>query len=64
MNGFTAKWFGKLVSSLVKLNPQLKKAKELKKNKEWGDYKPFVDEQLYNWLNPFIYQRRIFNFYT
>ena len=54
MNGFTAKWFGKLVSSLVKLNPQLKKAKELKKNKEWGDYKPFVDEQLYNWLNPLV----------
>ena len=52
MNGFSVKWFGKLVSSLVKLNPQLKIAKNLKKTKEWSEYKPFVDEQVYNWLNP------------
>lgn len=52
MNGFTIKWFGKLVSSLVKITPQLKVAKELKKTKEWKEYKAFVDEQVYNWLNP------------
>ena len=34
MNGFSVKWFGKLVSSLVKLNPQLKIAKNLKKTKD------------------------------
>ncbi len=54
MNSFTLKWFGKLVSSLVKFNPQLKIAKNLKETKEWHEYKPFVDQQVYDWLNPLI----------
>ncbi len=51
-NAFTVKWFSKLVTSLVKLNPQLKQAKELKKTKSWEEYKAFVDKQVYDWLNP------------
>lgn len=52
MNGFTLKWFGGLVSSLVKYNSQLKIAKELKKTKDWKESKAFVDKQVYDWLNP------------
>lgn len=51
-NAFTVKWFSKLVTSLVKLNPRLKQAKELKKTKSWEEYKAFVDKQVYDWLNP------------
>lgn len=54
MNSFSVKWFGKLVSSLVKYNSRLKTAKKLKKTKEWSESKAFVDEQIYNWLNPLV----------
>lgn len=54
MNLFTIKWFGKFFSSLIKLNPELKKIQELRKDKTWQEYKPIVDEHLYNWLNPLI----------
>ncbi len=54
MNLFTIKWFGKFFSTLIKLNPQLKQAQEMKKTMPWQEYKPFVDEHLYNWLNPLV----------
>ncbi len=54
MNAFTIKWFTKFFTSLIKLNPELKKAQELRKTKPWQEYKPFVDEHLYKWLNPLI----------
>lgn len=54
MNLFTFKWSAKFLTSLFKLNPQLKKAVELKKNEPWEVYKAYVDNQLYNWLNPLI----------
>ncbi|MBQ8182899.1 MAG: 1-acyl-sn-glycerol-3-phosphate acyltransferase [Clostridia bacterium] len=54
MNAFTIKWFGELITSLIKITPRLKTAKELKKTKTWEEYKPFVDEQVYNWINPLV----------
>lgn len=54
MNAFTFKWSTKFITSLLKLNPQLKKAVELKKNEPWKVYKEFVDDQLYKWLTPLI----------
>lgn len=54
MNAFTFKWATKFITSLLKLNPQLKKAVELKKNEPWEVYKEFVDDQLYKWLTPLI----------
>lgn len=54
MNAFTFKWSTKFITSLLKLNPQLKKAVELKKNEPWEVYKSYVDKQLYDWLNPLI----------
>ena len=59
MNGFTLKWFGGLVSSLVKYNSQLKIAKELKKTKDWKESKAFVDEQIYTWINPLIEKAQV-----
>lgn len=54
MNAFTIKWYTKFFTSLMKLKPQLNEALEMRKNKPWQEYKPFVDENLYNWLNPLI----------
>lgn len=54
MNLFTIKWFVKFFTSLKKFNPQLKKAQEMKRTLPWQEYKPFVDEQLRNWLNPLV----------
>lgn len=54
MNKFTLKWGTKFLSSLLKLNPELKKAKKLKNKGNWREYKSFVDKHLYNWLNPLI----------
>ena len=54
MNKFTLKWGTKLLSSLLKLNPELKKAKTLKIKGNWREYKSFVDKQLYGWLTPLI----------
>lgn len=54
MNLFTIKWFGKFLTSLVKLNPELKEMQELRKTLPWQEYKPRVDEYLRNWLNPLI----------
>lgn len=50
----TVKWFTKFATSLLGLHKELKKGVELKTNGEWGDYKPFVDETLYKWLNPLM----------
>lgn len=54
MNTNTLKWGAKFVTSLVKCNPALKKAKELKEKGTWDEYKSFVDKQLYDWLNPLV----------
>lgn len=54
MKLFTLQWGTRFVTSLVKLTPELKKAKELKKTAPWKEYKAFVDRQLYKWLNPLI----------
>ena len=50
----TRKWINSLLGSLVKLTPALRKAEALKKNGTWDDYKPFVDQCLYDWLNPLM----------
>lgn len=54
MNGYTMKWYTKFLTSLLKLNPELKIAMDMKRNEPWEKYKAFVDEQLYKWLNPLI----------
>lgn len=54
MKFFTLQWGTKFITSLVKFTPALKKAKELKKTVPWEEYKAFVDDQLYKWLNPLI----------
>lgn len=54
MDKFTIKWGAKFLNSLLKLNPELKKAKALKEQGIWREYKSFVDKQLYGWLNPLI----------
>lgn len=54
MNVFTIKWFGKFISSLLKLNPELKKVQELRSRMTWQEYKPHVDQYLYDWLNPLV----------
>ena len=54
MNKFTFKWGTKFLSSLLKLNPELKKAKALKSKGNWREYKAFVDSQLCGWLKPII----------
>ncbi len=54
MNGFTLKWFGKLVSSLVKYNPQLKYAKKLKATEDWRECKRVVDGYVCDWLKPLV----------
>ena len=50
----TVKWVTKFVTSLVALNPELKKGIKLKESGDWNEYKPFVDAVLYKWLNPLI----------
>ncbi len=54
MNTKTIKWYTKFLTSLFKLNPELKTAMEMKKTKPWEEYKAYVDKQLYDWLNPLI----------
>ena len=54
MNLFTVKWYTKFLTSLLKRSDSLKKAMELKKEGKWEAYKPFVDNELYQWLNPLI----------
>ena len=54
MNLFTIKWFGRFLSSLVKLNPELKRVQELKSRMTWQECKPYADEHVYNWLNPLM----------
>lgn len=54
MNVFTVKWFAKFFTSLIKLNPELKKMQELRRGKTWQEYKPYADEYLRNWLNPLV----------
>ena len=50
----TVKWVTKFVTSLVALNPELKKGIKLKESGDWNAYKPFVDAALYKWLNPLM----------
>ena len=38
MDRFTIKWGAKFLSSLLKLNPELKKAKALKEKGIWREY--------------------------
>ncbi len=54
MNSFTLKWFGKLVSSLVKYNSQLKNAKKLKETTDWRECKKVVDGYVCDWLKPLV----------
>lgn len=54
MNAYTIKWGTKFLSSLLKLNPELKKAKTLKEKGNWREYKTFADNCLCNWLDPLI----------
>lgn len=54
MNIFTIKWGVKFITSLLKRTPALKQAKKLKATGIWEEYKPFVDKELFEWLNPVI----------
>ena len=54
MNLHTAKWFAKFFTSLLDRSKELKKVEEMKKTMSWREYRPFVDEVLYGWLNPMI----------
>ena len=54
MNGYTIKWGTKFITSLLKLNPELKKAKMLKEKGNWREYKTFADKCLCDWLDPLI----------
>lgn len=64
MNLYTIKWGSKFLSSLLKLNPELKKAKALKEEGDWRKYKTFADECLCGWLNPLIAKAGVsFNVY-
>lgn len=53
-SALTVKWFTKFCTSLVGLNPDLKKAMALKEQGKWEEYKPIVDGALYRWLNPLM----------
>ena len=46
MKKFTIMWFKEFWGSLIRINPQVKKAVELKKTGDWATYKPYVDECL------------------
>lgn len=54
MNAFTVKWYTKFLTSLLGYTPELKVAMNLKKEGKWEEYKPLVDENVRNWLNPLI----------
>lgn len=54
MNLHTAKWFAKFFTSLLDRSKELKKVEEMKKTMSWREYRPFVDEVLYGWLNPMV----------
>lgn len=54
MNLHTMKWFGKFFTTLLERKDQLKKVQEMKKTHTWQEYRPFVDEVLYDWLNPMV----------
>lgn len=54
MNAFTIKWFGKFFTSLIKMNPELKRVQELHSRMTWQEYKPYADKCLYDWLNPLV----------
>lgn len=49
-SALTCKWMKKLVVSLVHMNPQLKKAIELKKTQPWEVSKAFVDHVVVTWM--------------
>ena len=50
----TFTWFLKFASSLLRLLPKMKKGVKLKNTGDISVYKPFVDKELRNWLNPLI----------
>lgn len=54
MNLHTVKWFAKFFTTLLDRSKELKKVQEMKKTMSWREYRPFVDEILYGWLNPMI----------
>ncbi len=54
MNLHTIKWFTKFFTTLLERNDKLKKVQEMKKTQSWREYRPFVDEVLYGWLNPMV----------
>lgn len=50
----TVKWFTKFCTSLAAINSKKKKGVELKNTGDWSKYKPFVDQCLFDWLNPLM----------
>ena len=48
------KWFGKFFTTLLERKDKLKKVQEMKKTQSWREYRPVVDEVLYDWLNPMV----------
>jgi 1-acyl-sn-glycerol-3-phosphate acyltransferase len=50
----TVTWFLKFASSLLRLLPKMKKGVKLKNTGDISVYKPFVDKELRNWLNPLV----------
>ena len=50
----TFTWFLKFSGSLLVRIPKMKKGVKLKNTGDISVYKPFVDEELRNWLNPLV----------
>ena len=50
----TFSWFFKFATSLLGLLPKMKKGVKLKNTGDISVYKPFVDKELRNWLNPLV----------
>ncbi len=54
MNVQTLKWFTKFFTSLVERNERLKEIQKMKKTMPWQEYRPVVDKEIKDWLNPLI----------
>jgi 1-acyl-sn-glycerol-3-phosphate acyltransferase len=54
MNIHTLKWFTKFFTSLVERNDKLKEIQKMKKTMPWQKYRPIVDKEIKDWLNPMV----------
>ncbi|MGN0526508.1 MAG: lysophospholipid acyltransferase family protein [Acutalibacteraceae bacterium] len=54
IDALTVKWVTKLVVGIAASTPVLVKATKIKKNGEWAEYKPLIDECIYKWFVPLM----------